>query len=142
MTRRTRYLLVLLVGVALVNLPLLHGPGSGRQVSGDTDTGTVVAVTIVADIALGVVALLLWRFGIRRRPQLRAVAMEEVQPCEPGTSFERVGGETFLVRGEVLEAHDDRVVLDLGSRSIVVLLDGHANPVGRQQSAQVHARLI
>ena len=144
MTRRTRYLLVLLAGVVLVNLPLVHWllrddsasgavPGSGR---------TVLVATLVADVLLAIVALLLWRFGLDRRPQLRAVAMEDVQPSAPGTAFDRIGGETFLVRGEVLEVAADHVVLDLGGRSIMVLLDGYQSPVGPHQPAQVQARLI
>jgi hypothetical protein len=68
--------------------------------------------------------------------------MEDVQRCPPGTAFDRVGGETFLVRGEVLEVAGDSLVIDLGNRSIRVLLDGHVNPVGHQQPAQVLARLV
>ena len=31
---------------------------------------------------------------------------------------------------------------DLGNRTVEVLLDGHANPVGHQQPARVRARMI
>ena len=47
-----------------------------------------------------------------------------------------------LVRGEVQDLADGEVLLDLGNRTVRVLLDGHANPVGYQQPAQVRARLL
>lgn len=115
---------------------------SAYSVPGETGDTAMVVVTIVADVILLLVALLLLRFGLGRRPRLQAVAVEDVQRCAPGVALERVGGETYLVRGEVAEVEPDRVVLDLGERSIVVLLDGHHNPVGHQQPAQVHARLV
>jgi hypothetical protein len=38
---------------------------------------------------------------------------------------------------------DDReVVLDTGEREVVVVLDGHQNPVGYQQPAQVRGRVL
>jgi hypothetical protein len=44
------------------------------------------------------------------------------------------------VSGEVLERDDHEVVLDLGDRLVRVVLDGHANPIGHQQPAQVRVR--
>jgi hypothetical protein len=101
-----------------------------------------LVITLVADVILLLVALLLWRSGGRLRPQLRAVALEDVERCAPETLLDRIGGEDYLIRGEVLEIGEGSVTLDLGNRAVVVLLDGHENPVGHQQPAQVRARLI
>jgi hypothetical protein len=46
------------------------------------------------------------------------------------------------VRGEVAEIAEDRIVLEVGNRRVAVLLDGHTNPVGHQQPAQVRGRMI
>lgn len=46
------------------------------------------------------------------------------------------------MRGDVLELGEGVVVLDLGDRTLRVDLDGHRNPVGYQQPAQVRVRLI
>jgi hypothetical protein len=101
-----------------------------------------VVMTLVADVFLVLVALLLWRSGGRRRAGLRALALEDVTRCAPATLLERIGGEDYLIRGEVVEVGEGSVTLDLGNRAVVVLLDGHQNPVGHQQPAQVRARLI
>lgn len=137
--RHFRLVLVLVVAAALVNLPLLHATATGVDIDGPG----LVIVTVVADVALVLVALLLWRYGWRRRrPQLRAIALGDVERCPPGVALDRIREETYLVRGEVTEIADDRVVIELGDRSVLVLLDGHHNPVGYQQAAQVTARLI
>jgi hypothetical protein len=99
-------------------------------------------VTGAADLALIAALLLLWRFRGRLRPQLRAVATGDVEGCPPGVALEKVEGGLYLIRGEVAAVEDDEIVLDLGQRSVRVLLDGHRNPLGHRQSAQVHGRLI
>ena len=125
----------LVVGAVLVNLPLVHGAASGVD-----DLAPVLVVTLVADAGLVVAALLLWRYG--GRSDLEAIALEDVGRCPPGALLEQVAGEEYLVRGEVLDRSEDRIVLDLGSRTVAVRLDGPANPVGYQQSAQVRVRLL
>jgi len=211
-TRRTRYVLVLVLAALLVNLPLLHSSWTDRKVEqdgvevqatvtghqttggqhllsfqlpesidpdqrtwqadvdattyeqavasgeldvrvlpddpaayradGQVESNAVLVMTLVADGVLLLVALLLWRFGGRRRPQLRAIALEDVERCAPGTALDRLEGETFLIRGEVSEVEAGQIVLDLGDRSVLVYLDGHHNAVGFQQPAQVRARLV
>ena len=121
---------------------VLEDDPSEYRAEGAADSRLPLVLTLVADAVLVLVGLLLWRYGGRTRPQLRAIALADVERAEPEVLLERMHGEDFLVRGAVLEVGDDRVVLDLGNRTILVLLDGHANPVGHQQSAQVHARLI
>jgi hypothetical protein len=146
--RRIRFAIVLVLAVLLVNLPLVHATwtehrGDASARAEQADLGAFVVVTLVADVALAIVALLFWRYGgRRRRPQLRALALGDVERCPPGVALERIREETYLVRGEVVEVADDRVVIELGDRSVLVWLDGHQNPVGHQQAAQVTARLV
>ena len=101
-----------------------------------------LVVTAVADAVLVLLVLLMWRFGGRLRSNLRAIALADVERCKPEILLERLQAEDYLVRGEVLDAGPDRVVIDLGNRTIEVLLDGHRNPVGHQQAAEVRARMI
>jgi hypothetical protein len=136
---RGRLVLPLLVLAALVNLPLVHS--SWKGVRGDTDA--LLVFTLVADAMLVLVALLMWRGGGRvRRAQLVAVALEDVGRCPPGILLERLQSEDYLVRGEVVERTGDTVLLDVGNRTVLVHLDGHHNPVGHQQPAQVRARMV
>jgi hypothetical protein len=112
------------------------------RVDGQVTSRAGLVATGLADLALLSVLLLGWRFRGRLRPQLRAVATGDVVGCPPGVALEKVEGDRYLIRGEVSAAEDDEIVLDLGERSVRVLLDGHHNPVAHQQAAQVHARLI
>ncbi len=122
---------------------LADDPAAYRA-AGEVESRLPLVATVVADLVLLSLALLMWRVGgrIRLRSGLRAVALGDVERCAPETLLERLHAEDYLVRGEVLETGPDRVVLDLGNRTIEVLLDGHLNPVGHQQAAQVQARMI
>ena len=121
---------------------VLEDDPSAYRAEGAVDSAVPLVVTLVADGILLLIALLLWRYGGRARADLRAVALADVERCAPETLLERIGGEDYLIRGEVLELGEGSVTLDLGNRSVVVVLDGHANPVGHQQPAQVRARLV
>ena len=72
----------------------------------------------------------------------RAVAVGDVEGCPPGVALEKMEGDLYLIRGEVTAVEEDEIVLDLGERSVRVLLDGHLNPVADRQPAQVQGRLI
>lgn len=98
--------------------------------------------TLFADVALLAMLLLLWRFRGTLRGQLHAVAVGDVERCAPGALLEKAEGGLYLIRGEVSEIGEDELVLDLVDRSVRVTLDGHHNPVGHQQPAQVRGRLI
>lgn len=121
---------------------VLEDDPAAYRVDGQSGSRALLVITLLADLLLAAAALLLWRSGGRRRPQLRALAVGDVERCPPGVALDRIEGETYLVRGEVAEVGPDRVVLELGDRSVLVLLDGHRNPVGHQQAAQVQARLV
>lgn len=137
---RAPYVWMLLVLAALVNLPLLHATFTDARIEGGG--GGILAVTLVVDAVLVVIALMVWRVGGRMRPQLRAIAVEDVERCKPEQLLERVEGETYLIRGEVTTIEPGQVVIDVGGRTVLVYLDGHHNPVGYQQPAQVRARLV
>ena len=130
------------VAAGELTVRVVEGHPSEYRAAGSVDSRVPLVATLVADAVLLLIALLLWRYGGRMRGRLRAVALEDVRRCAPETLLERIGGEDYLVRGEVLELGIDQVVIDLGNRVIVVLLDGHRNPVGYQQPAEVRARLI
>lgn len=129
-----------------LDVRVLEDDPAAYRVDGAVESRVPLVATIVADLLLLVVGLLLWRAGGRVRTRLRsrlqAVALGDVERCKPEILLERLQAEDYLVRGEVLEVGADRVVLDLGNRTIEVLLDGHANPVGHQQAAQVRARMV
>jgi hypothetical protein len=132
----------LAVGTGEIGVRVVEDDPAAYEADGQVGSSAIVVVTLVADGVLVLVVLLLWRYGGRRRPQLRAVAVGDVERCPPGVALDRIEGETYLVRGEVAEVADDSVVIELGDRSVLVLLDGHRNPVGHQQAAQVQARLV
>lgn len=130
------------VAAGEISVRVLPDDPAAHQVDGAVRGYAGLVVTLVADAFLLVLVLLLWRYRGRRRPTLKAVAMGDVERCPPGVLLERISGELYLIRGEVAEIHEGRIVLDLGGRSVVVILDGHQNPVGYQQPAQVRARMV
>lgn len=113
-----------------------------HTVEGQVKHNLGLVVTLAADLVLLALVVLLRRFRGRLRPPLKAVAVGDVEPCDPGSALDRVEGDLYLIRGQVSEVGDDELVLDLGDRSVHVLLDGHHNPVGHRQPAQVSGRLI
>ena len=125
-----------------VEVRVLEDDPSAYHVTGAVESRVPLVATVLADVVLLGLGLLMWRFGGRTRSGLRAIALGDVERCAPEVLLERLHAEDYLVRGEVLDVAPDRVVLDLGNRTIEVLLDGHRNPVGHQQAAQVRARMI
>ena len=111
-------------------------------VEGEVTTDVGLVITVLGDVILLLVVFVIWRYGGRRRPWIRVVAIEDVERCPPGSTLERVEGLLYLVRGEVTAIEEGEVVLDLGDRDCRVVLDGHANPVGYQQPAQVRGRMV
>jgi hypothetical protein len=55
---------------------------------------------------------------------------------------EQIEGDLYLIRGEVTGIDGDEIVLDAGERDVLVVLDGHHNPVGYQQPGQVRGRIV
>lgn len=122
---------------------VIEGQPAAYEAEGQVRHWSGLVVTVLADLILVVIVLLFWRFGRRSRPlPLRLAAIEDVERCGPGGVLEQLDGTLYLVRGEVAEMEDGEIVLDLGDQDVVVVLDGHDNPVGYQQPAQVRGRLL
>jgi len=131
------------VAAGTVEVRVLEDNPAAYEVEGEVRSWLGLITTIAADAMLALVLLLLWRFGRRSRPTpLRLAAIGDVERCPPGPLIEQVEGSLYLVRGEVVEVGTDELVLDAGERDVVVVLDGHRNPVGYQQPAQVRGRAI
>lgn len=125
-----------------LDVRVLPDQPSAYTVDGQVTGRLGLVITLLADLALLVMVALAWRFRGSLRPQLRAVATGDVERCKPGSALDKLEGDLYLIRGEVSAIEADEIVLDLGDRSVVVALDGHHNPIGHQQPAQVRGRLI
>lgn len=127
-----------------VEVRVLPGHPSVYRAAGQVRGYFGLIVTLVADVALLGFVLLARRYGRPAgKPEvIRLAAIEDLTrgPSEP--VLEQVEGDLYLVRGDVLERDDHEVWLDVGKDVVIVILDGHANPVGHQQPAQVRGRLI
>ena len=125
-----------------LDVRVLPDQPSAYTVDGQVTGRLGLVITLLADLALLVMVALAWRVRGSLRPQLRAVATGDVERCMPGSARDKLEGDLYLIRGEVSAIEVDEIVLDLGDRSVVVALDGHHNPIGHQQPAQVRGRLI
>jgi hypothetical protein len=130
------------VATSELEVRVLQDDPSAYVADGQVESNAILVMTLIADALLLLTALLLWRVGGRRRPQLRAIAVADVERCPPGSALDRIEGETYLIRGEVSAVEPGQVVLELGDRSVLVYLDGHHSSVGHQQPAEVRARLV
>ncbi|MBB6627899.1 hypothetical protein H5V45_11275 [Nocardioides sp. KIGAM211] len=125
-----------------IRVRVLRGQPAAYTAEGEVTHRFGLVATLLADLALLLVLLLFWRFRGTLRAPLVAVAIGDVTRCAPESLLERVEGDLYLIRGEVSVIEDGRITLDLGDRQVQVQLDGHANPVGYQQPAEVRGRLI
>jgi hypothetical protein len=100
-------------------------------------------ITFLADAIILAILLLAWRSRARMRPvPIRIAAIGDVERCPPGAVLEQIEGDLYLVRGEVTGIDGDEIVVDAGERDVLVILDGHQNPVGYQQPAEVRGRVV
>jgi hypothetical protein len=126
-----------------VEVRVLEGRPSAYEVEGQVRHWAGLVTTLVADAVLLAVVLLVRRFGRRAvPPPVRMSAVGDLEPSPPGAVMEQLDGTLYLVRGEVADSDPDEVVLDVGAQEVVVILDGHRNPVALRESAQVRARLL
>lgn len=130
------------VAAGEIDVRVLPERPSSYAVDGEVRGSGALVVTAVADVLLLAGGLLLWRYRRRAHPELRLVAGGDVERCPPGAVLERLEGDEYVVAGEVESIADDRVVLQVDGRRVVVELDGHHNPVGHQQSARVRGRMV
>ena len=115
---------------------------SAFAVDGEVRGPGALVVTLAVDVLILAGAVLLWRFRRHLRPHLVLLATGDVERSPPGSALDRLDGDEYDVRGEVESIEEDRVVLLVGDRRVVVELDGHHNPVGHQQSARVRGRMV
>jgi len=113
------------------------------RVDGEIRGWLGLITTLIADAILLLILLVVRRFGRRPGPPpLRLAAIGDVERCPPGGLVEQIEGSLYLVRGEVVAIEEGEVVLAAGELEVIVVLDGHANPVGYQQPAQVRGRVM
>jgi hypothetical protein len=126
-----------------VEVRVLEDRPAAHSVEGQIRNPLGLIITLVADAILLLILLLAWRARGRRRPvPIRIAAIGDVERCPPGAVLEQIEGDLVLVRGEVTGIDGDEIVMDAGERDVLVILDGHQNPVGYQQPAEVRGRII
>jgi len=125
-----------------VEVRVLEDRPAAHIVEGQVRNPLGLIITLIADAILLAILLLVWR-GRRTRPvPIRIAAIGDVERCPPGAVLEQIEGDLYLVRGEVTGIDGDEIVLDAGERDVLVILDGHRNPVGYQQPAEVRGRIV
>ncbi|NYD43907.1 hypothetical protein [Nocardioides panaciterrulae] len=125
-----------------VEVRVLPGHPSVYTVQGQVRSHAGLVITVGLDLLLVLLVWLFWRFRSRLRPRLRAVAVADVAPGEPGGLLDRLEDGAYLIRGQITQIDGDELLLDLGDRLVVVALDGHANPVGHREVAEVRGLLV
>lgn len=127
-----------------VRARVLPGRPSAYRVAGQVRGKVGLVITILADLALVGFVLLSRRYGGGRRKAgvLRLAAIEDVTRGPVESAVEQIEGDLYLVRGEVLQHDQHEVWIDAGEDVVVVILDGHVNPVGFQEAAQVRGRIV
>ncbi|WP_133176471.1 hypothetical protein [Nocardioides currus] len=124
-----------------VAVRVIAGKPASAIVDGEVRRSTYRTGTIIADVVIFAILLLLWRVRFRHRREVETVeALEDVEPGRMHALWQDLGDGTVRVSGEVLEHDEHEVVLDLGERLVRVVLDGHTNPVGRRERAEVRVR--
>ncbi|HXH80942.1 hypothetical protein [Nocardioides sp.] len=110
-------------------------------VTGEIRSSAGLVGTLVADAVMAALLALLWRSrGGRLREVVTVEALEDVSPAAGAGSWEDLDDGTVRVSGDVLEADQHEVLLELEDRLVRVVLDGHASAVDVRQTAQVRAR--
>jgi hypothetical protein len=129
--------------VRQIEARVLKSNPAAFRVEGEVRGWLGLITTLIADAILLLILLVVRRFGRRPGPPpLRLAAIGDVERCPPGGLVEQIEGSLYLVRGEVVAIEEGEVVLAAGEQEVVVVLDGHANPVGYQQPAQVRGRVM
>jgi hypothetical protein len=138
--RRIKYVLFVVLVLALVNVPMLLATSSGEHPS-----TTMVLITFLLDTAFLLFVVAVWRFGRYGAAEtLRLEALGPVRAATEPRGIDEVDedGEVVVVRGDVLSADEHEIVLDVDGRTVVVILDGHDNPIGRGRVAHARGRRL
>ncbi len=125
-----------------VEVRVLEDRPAAHSVEGQIRNPVGLFITLLADAILLAILLLVWRARPMRPVPIRIAAIGDVERCPPGGVLEQIEGDLYLVRGDVTGIDGDEIVLDAGERDVLVILDGHHNPVGYQQPAEVRGRIV
>jgi hypothetical protein len=125
-----------------VEVRVLEDQPAAHTVEGQVTSSLGLIITLIADAILLAILLLVWRGRPTRPVPIRIAAIGDVERAQPGGVLEQIEGDLYLVRGEVTGIDGDEIVLDAGERDVLVILDGHDNPVGYQQPAEVRGRIV
>lgn len=126
-----------------IDVRVLESRPAAHVVEGQIRNPLGYIITLAADAIILLILWLAWRSRGRRRPvPIRIAAIGDVRRCPPGAVLEQIEGDLYLVRGEVTGIDGDEIVVDAGERDVLVILDGHRNPVGYQQPAEVRGRIV
>lgn len=124
-----------------VEVTYLPDDPSTYRIEGEAEGLFAITLLIGNAAVLLVVGLFLLGRG-RARAELRLRATDDVRRAAPGGVLERVAGNEYRVCGDIEELGPDELLLDVGGRPVRVVLDGHANPAGYQQSVEVRGLMI
>jgi hypothetical protein len=106
-----------------ITVRVLAGRPTAHRVAGQIDSNAPYVVTAVGDAVVLLVGLWWVRVG-RRRPTVRMRAADGLEeagpPAEPGLS--RTGTDLYVAVGKVASVDGSQAVLDVGDRTVVVLL--------------------
>jgi hypothetical protein len=125
-----------------VDVRVLEDRPAAHVVEGQVRNPLGLIITLIADAILLAILLLVGRVRPRKPVPIRIAAIGDVERCPPDRVIEQIEGDLYLVRGEVTGIDGDEIVLDAGERDVLVILDGHRNPVGYQQQAEVRGRIV
>ncbi len=125
-----------------VDVRVLEDQPAAYVVEGEIRNRIGLLITLFADAILLAILLLVWRARPTRPVPIRIAAIGDVERCPPGGVVEQIEGDLYRVRGEVTGIDGDEIVLDAGERDVLVILDGHHNPVSYQQPAEVRGRIV
>ena len=124
---------------------LIPGEPVTARVPGQVVSRAGLVATLIADLLLLALVLVLWRFGRFGRPEpLRLEAVGDVVAADAGVAGGAVDDDsgTVTARGTLEEITEHDVVLDIGSRRVIVVLDGHRVLADLYGPAQVAGRRL
>lgn len=127
MNRRLKYVLIFAAFFAAVNWPWVDSVIRGREQGG---WGFILVFNLLV-AGLAYLVLSSERYGGRGRTPtepLRLEAIRDLLPADGPPAISDVDDDVVDVVGPVVSADEHEVVLDLGDRLVVVILDGHSTP--------------
>jgi len=128
----------------VITVRVLDGRPEAHRVDGEIHSNAPYVVTAVGLAFVLVVGLWWVRVG-RRRPPVRLRALGPLEPADAdqaGSLGRESDRDVYEAVGTLVSADDAEAVLDLGERRVVVVLDGHANPVVVGSPARARGPLI